>query len=116
MKILKEYSFALINPKLASTAVTVAIVVGSILFTINHGHALIKGKMTRDRVAPRFARPRRDLLRGARSISLRLTTKCLALRDHEVPGFARSLVSRVIDLYCSLYGKCSWSVYQSSQK
>ena len=66
MKILKEYSFALINPKLASTAVTVAIVVGSILFTINHGHALINGKMTRDheeirfagRVAPRFARPR----------------------------------------------------------
>ena len=49
MKILKEYSFALINPKLASTAVTVAIVVGSILFTINHGHALIKGKMTSDR-------------------------------------------------------------------
>ena len=49
MKILKEYSFALINPKLASTAIRVAIVVGSILFTINHGHALIKGKMTRDR-------------------------------------------------------------------
>ncbi len=48
MKILKEYSFALINPKLASTAIRVAIVVGSILFTINHGHALIKGKMTRD--------------------------------------------------------------------
>ena len=49
MKILKEYSLALINPKLASTAFRVAIVVGSILFTINHGHALIKGKMTRDR-------------------------------------------------------------------
>ncbi|MDJ0899209.1 MAG: nitrate/nitrite transporter NrtS [Xenococcus sp. MO_188.B8] len=49
MKILKEYSFALINPKLASTAIRVAIVVGSILFTINHGHALIKRKMTRDR-------------------------------------------------------------------
>ena len=55
MKILKEYSFALINPKLASTAVRVAIVVGSILFTINHGHALIKGKMTRDREVPGFA-------------------------------------------------------------
>ena len=52
MKILKEYSFALINPKLASTAFRVAIVVGSILFTINHGHALIRGKMTRDHEVP----------------------------------------------------------------
>ena len=49
MKILKEYSFALMNPKLASMAVRVAIVVGSVLFTINHGNAVLKGKMTRDR-------------------------------------------------------------------
>jgi len=49
MKIVKEYSRALINPKLASTAVKVAIIVGSVLFTINHGNALRKGKMTRDR-------------------------------------------------------------------
>ena len=49
MKILKDYSFALMNPKLAPTAVRVAIVVGSVLFTINHGNAVITGKMTRDR-------------------------------------------------------------------
>lgn len=49
MKILKEYGFALINPQLASTAVRVAIVVGSVLFTINHGHAVINGEMTSDR-------------------------------------------------------------------
>lgn len=49
MKILKEYGFALINPKLAITAMKVAIVVGSILFAINHGNAVIKGKMTRGR-------------------------------------------------------------------
>ena len=78
MKILKEYSFALINPKLASTSFRVAIVAGSILFTINHGHALIRGKMTRDHVAPRFAR--------SRSTSLRLTTKCQALPDRWLAG------------------------------
>ncbi|ELS04849.1 hypothetical protein Xen7305DRAFT_00045850 [Xenococcus sp. PCC 7305] len=49
MKILKEYSSALMNPKLASTGVKVAIVVGSVLFTINHGNAVVKGQMTRDR-------------------------------------------------------------------
>ena len=49
MKILKEYSSALMNPKLAATAVRVAIVVGSILFTINHGNAVLQGRMTRDR-------------------------------------------------------------------
>ncbi|MEM9273972.1 MAG: nitrate/nitrite transporter NrtS [Cyanobacteria bacterium P01_F01_bin.143] len=49
MKALREYIFALINPKLASTAVRVAMVVGSILFTINHGSALIQGEMTNGR-------------------------------------------------------------------
>ena len=49
MKFLKEYFFALINPKLASTAVRVAMFVGSILFTINHGSALIQGEMTNGR-------------------------------------------------------------------
>ena len=48
-KIVREYGLALINPKLASTALKVAIIVGSILFVINHGNALVKGKMTRDR-------------------------------------------------------------------
>lgn len=49
MKIVKEYGLALINPKLASMAIKVAIIVGSVLFAINHGNALIKGKMNRDR-------------------------------------------------------------------
>ncbi len=55
MKILKGYGFASMNPKLASTAVRVAIVVGSVLFTINHGNAVLKGKMTRDHEVPGFA-------------------------------------------------------------
>lgn len=31
------------------TAIKVALVVGSILFVINHGSAVVQGKMTRDR-------------------------------------------------------------------
>lgn len=39
----------LLDPKLAPTAVRVALIVGSILFTINHGTALIKGEMNKTR-------------------------------------------------------------------
>ncbi|RMF25880.1 MAG: hypothetical protein D6756_04840 [Cyanobacteria bacterium J083] len=40
---------SLINPQFAPTALKVALVVGSILFAINHGDALLQGKMTRSR-------------------------------------------------------------------
>ena len=43
------FTKALLDPKLAPTAFKVALVVGSILFTINHGSALAKGEMTRTR-------------------------------------------------------------------
>ena len=46
---MNEFIKALLNPKLASSAVRVALVVGSILFTINHGSALAKGEMTKNR-------------------------------------------------------------------
>ncbi|MBD2362959.1 nitrate/nitrite transporter NrtS [Anabaena minutissima FACHB-250] len=49
MKAIREYCLCLGNKKMMPTAVKVALVVGSILFTINHGAALIKGQMTRDR-------------------------------------------------------------------
>ena len=39
----------LFDPKLAPTALRVSLIVGSILFTINHGAALAKGKMTKNR-------------------------------------------------------------------
>ena len=43
------YLHSLVDRNFAPTALKVAIVVGSILFAINHGNALIQGKMTRDR-------------------------------------------------------------------
>ena len=46
---MNEFTKALIDPRLAPTAVRVALVVGSLLFTINHGSALAKGEMTRTR-------------------------------------------------------------------
>ncbi|MBD2501025.1 nitrate/nitrite transporter NrtS [Anabaena azotica] len=45
----KGYFASLIDPTLVPTALKVAVVVGSILFMINHGHALLTGKMGRDR-------------------------------------------------------------------
>lgn len=45
------YLAALTNPTMMSTAIRVALVVGSVLFTINHGAALVQGKMTRGRWA-----------------------------------------------------------------
>jgi len=49
MKPLKEFCAALFNKELMPTALKVSVVVGSILFTINHGSALVQGKMSNDR-------------------------------------------------------------------
>jgi hypothetical protein len=49
MKLIKEFTLSLVDPKLMPTAVKVALVVGSILFTINHGRVLVKGEMNRER-------------------------------------------------------------------
>jgi hypothetical protein len=49
MKQVKDYLTSLTNPRLAKTAVQVALVIGSLLFTINHGAALVKGEMTKER-------------------------------------------------------------------
>ena len=46
---MNKFTQALFDPKLAPTAIKVSLVVGSVLFTINHGAALAKGKMTRTR-------------------------------------------------------------------
>ncbi|MGF1536489.1 MAG: nitrate/nitrite transporter NrtS [Elainellaceae cyanobacterium] len=46
---MKDFFRSLADPKLAPSAIRVAIVVGSLLLTINHGAALINGKMTRSR-------------------------------------------------------------------
>lgn len=40
---------SLINPKYSQSALKVALLVGSMLFIINHGEALIRGKMTQQR-------------------------------------------------------------------
>ncbi len=48
-KFFKEFAASLIDPKLAPSAIKVALVVGSILFIINHGTALMAGKMKRER-------------------------------------------------------------------
>ncbi len=40
---------ALVDPELIPTAMKVAAIVGSLLFTINHGTALVQGKMTKQR-------------------------------------------------------------------
>ena len=49
MKFIKEYGSSLFNREFMPTALRVALVVGSVLFAINHGAALVKGKMTGDR-------------------------------------------------------------------
>ncbi|MDB9373726.1 nitrate/nitrite transporter NrtS [Nodularia sphaerocarpa] len=48
-KFVKGYFASLIEPKLVTTAVKVALIVGSILFIINHGSALWQGKMSSER-------------------------------------------------------------------
>jgi hypothetical protein len=49
MNALKEYGLCLVDRKMMPTALKVALVVGSVLFMINHGTALLKGEMKRDR-------------------------------------------------------------------
>lgn len=46
---MKKFVYALCDPKLAPIALRVSLVVGSVLFTINHGAALAKGEMTKTR-------------------------------------------------------------------
>lgn len=46
---MKGFVQALFDPKLAPTALRVSLVVGSVLFAINHGVALAKREMTRNR-------------------------------------------------------------------
>ena len=46
MKTLWGFTQALVDRKLMPTAIKVALVVGTILFIINHGSSLLKGKMT----------------------------------------------------------------------
>lgn len=48
---LKAFVAALFDRSLMPTALKVSIVVGSLLFAINHGTALVQGKMTRSRWA-----------------------------------------------------------------
>ena len=49
MQPLKGYLIALGDIRLMGTALKVSVIVGSVLLTINHGSALLQGKMTRDR-------------------------------------------------------------------
>lgn len=46
---LRGYVRSLGDPSLAPTAVRVAVLVGSVLFVINHGAAVLAGAMTRER-------------------------------------------------------------------
>lgn len=46
---IRGYGASLVNPKFVPMGLKVALVVGSILFAINHGQALFKGQMSRDR-------------------------------------------------------------------
>lgn len=48
-KFINGYFISLFNRQLAPTALKVALFVGTILFMINHGNALFRGQMTRDR-------------------------------------------------------------------
>lgn len=48
-KSLREFSVSLIAPKFVPTALKVALVVGSLLFGINHGAALLRGQMSYER-------------------------------------------------------------------
>ncbi len=49
MKSLKEFCLSLFDPDLMPTALKVSLVVGFIPFAINHGSALLKSQMSRDR-------------------------------------------------------------------
>jgi hypothetical protein len=49
MKSDRNFLTSLFDPEFVPTALKVALVVGSLLFTINHSAALLKKQMTRDR-------------------------------------------------------------------
>jgi hypothetical protein len=49
MKLIKEFTLCLVDRELMPRAVKVALIVGSIVFTINHGLVLVKGEMNRER-------------------------------------------------------------------
>jgi len=49
IKDLQKFWGSLVNPQFVPTGIKVALVVGSMLFLINHGNALIQGQMSRDR-------------------------------------------------------------------
>ena len=49
MKTLWGFTQALVDKKLMPTAIKVALVVGTVLFIINHGSPLVKRKMTKQR-------------------------------------------------------------------
>jgi hypothetical protein len=49
LKSVKAYLSCLIDPKLVPTGLKVAVVVGSLLFAINHGAAVLRHEMTFER-------------------------------------------------------------------
>jgi hypothetical protein len=49
IKFWKGYFASLTSPEVIPSALKVAVVVGSLLFTINHGKALMSGQMNSDR-------------------------------------------------------------------
>lgn len=51
MKAVREYLASLADQEFILTGVRTALFVGSLLFLINHGPAVVQGKMTRDRWA-----------------------------------------------------------------
>jgi hypothetical protein len=51
MKPFLEFMQPLMTPKFAPTALQVALMIGTLLLAINHGAALVQGKMTRSRWA-----------------------------------------------------------------
>ena len=50
MKVIIGYFRALLSPQFAHTGIKVAVVVGTILLTINHCYAIIYPRMTGDRL------------------------------------------------------------------
>jgi hypothetical protein len=50
LKNIIDYGKNLFNPKFSKPAIKVALFVGTILFIINHGNALIQGEMTKQRL------------------------------------------------------------------
>jgi hypothetical protein len=49
MKMINQLYAAWTDPSLKPTAMRVALVVGTALFLVNHGSAVLEGKMNRDR-------------------------------------------------------------------